>query len=687
MITYSKRCLAIIGIFVFSIMNLFSQESDKQIKKVHLIFKTHLDIGFTKLSSQVERQYIDEFIPNTLNIIEQLKAEQVEERYVWTTGSWLIWEFLHQASPEAVKKLEEAIRQGNIVWNSVPYTVESEMMSRELFAACLQRSQQLDQRFGKKTVAAKMTDVPGHTRSIVTPLYDAGITMLHIGVNSSSAVPGVPPVCRWRNTDGKEIVLLYQGTYGEDMVLPDGETVLSVNFTSDNHGPHSIARIKDIYAAARAKYPNAKIAATSLNEVAMDLQTMTSRIPIITSEIGDTWIYGFGSSPLRIARYRALSRLYTQWVQNGKLDGNSPASVDFAVRLGMIAEHTWGLDVKSHLKNWDKYDVDVFNASRNMQPFRRMEQSWAEVDENVDKAIALLPQSLQKEAFEELKKIENPEACSFKKSKDNNTTYNTEVEALKMLRSHNISVNEHGICNMQFNSINVLFGELVYQTYSAEDYTAYRNAYSRHQRDWVLRDFGKPGLENTKAKSVTVDKPYIRYSNMTKNGKNVMIQSELQFPDNKDIDPRVLPESIFVEYIIPESGKSVEMRVTFVNKPAVRLPEAYMLSIVPSDIQRILVEKTGFMVDVSDVVPGGNRQMHAIDNHIDIVTGKGTVRITSPDAPLAVIGERNMLNYSLKLPELNKGVHFCLFNNLWGTNFSMWWEGSISYRFIIEVIS
>jgi hypothetical protein len=94
----------------------------------------------------------------------------------------------------------------------------------------------------------------------------------------------------------------------------------------------------------------------------------------------------------------------------------------------------------------------------------------------------------------------------------------------------------------------------------------------------------------------------------------------------------------------------------------------------------------GEKVDVLDVVEGGNRQMHGIDHSIDIVTPKGTIRITSLDAPLVVIGERNALNYSTSLPDINKGIHFCLFNNLWGTNFSLWWEGSLSYRFKIEKI-
>jgi len=647
--------------------NLFSQQADERIKKVHLVFKTHLDIGFTELSSVVEQQYINEFIPKALDVIDQLRSEKAEESYVWTTGSWLISEYLQQATPEAVKRLETAILRGDIVWNGVPYTTGSELMSKDLFASCLNLSKQLDRRFGKKTIAAKMTDVPGHTRSIVTPLCDAGITFLHIGVNPASAVPCVPSICRWRNTDGKEIVLMYQGVYGEDMILPDGETVVSINFTNDNHGPHTMGQIKDIYAAARAKYPNASIAATSLNEIAKDMQTMVDKIPVFTSEIGDTWIYGYAGSPLRVTYYRALSRLYSQWINTGKLDMNSPVAINFAVKLGLIAEHTWGLDVKTFLKNWDKYDFDIFKESRNLPAFKLIEKSWAEQNVYINQAIALLPASLQKEARRELKDIGKAPSLKIK----NNDSYP--------------KLDEHGAYNMSVKNVDILAGKLTYQTYSSEDYTTYQNMYLREKPQWALGDFGKPGLENSNAKSATL------VTNMTnckvkKTGKGTVVQCNLQFPESKDVDPRVLPENTTIEYMIPTSGNSVEMKVSFRNKPANRLPEAYLLSFVPSGIEKILAEKTGCMVDVSDVVEGGNRQMHAIDNYIDIVTKKGTIRITSLDAPVVLIGQRKMLNYSKELPDLNDGVHFCLFNNLWGTNFTMWYEGNLSFRFKIEVV-
>lgn len=44
---------------------------------------------------------------------------------------------------------------------------------------------------------------------------------------------------------------------------------------------------------------------------------MRADLPVITSEIGDTWIYGYGSAPLRMARFRELGRLYDGWIRQG----------------------------------------------------------------------------------------------------------------------------------------------------------------------------------------------------------------------------------------------------------------------------------------------------------------------------------------------------------------------------------
>ena len=123
-----KRILTTIAAAALALTAL-AQAPDPAVRKVHIIFKTHLDIGFTDLSSKVEQKYIDEFIPKALAVADELRKSGAEERYVWTTGAWLVDAYLKQASPEAVKDLKEAIEKapdqtitGKFVFASVGQT-------------------------------------------------------------------------------------------------------------------------------------------------------------------------------------------------------------------------------------------------------------------------------------------------------------------------------------------------------------------------------------------------------------------------------------------------------------------------------------------------------------------------------------------------------------------------------------
>lgn len=644
------------------------QASDPQVEKVLVIFKTHLDIGFTDLSSKVEQRYIDYYIPKAIEVARRLREEGGDERYVWTTGAWLVDAYLRQATPEAAAELEEAIRRGDIVWNGVPYTVESESMNRALFEGILRLSQRLDARFGKHTSAAKMTDVPGHTRSIVPLLSEAGIGFLHVGTNPAVSVPDVPPVCRWRDpASGREIILMYQGSYGDTMLLPDGRTAVSINLTGDNHGPHSIEEVHRIFASLRERYPSARIVAASLNDVAAALEPMRADLPVVTSEIGDTWIYGYGSAPLRMARFRELGRLYDGWIRQGRLAPDSDAAIDFAVRLGMIAEHTWGADVKTHLRNWDKYDFDSFTAARTQPEFLFTEQSWRELDDNIDKAVALLPDPLREEAREALKQV-------------------GEVDRRPVTgNDSDRKLDAAGRYAFETKGVKCLLGGIAYQSFSNDDYTRFQDAYLTSHVQWAIEDNGKPGLDRSPARSATIEARVAKCSaERSREGRR--IRTEMVFPEDARIDPRVLPEAVRCQWEIARDGRSVAWTVDLVGKPANRMPEAYWVSIQPEELLSVVAEKTGGRVDLLDVVPGGNRQMHGIDRYVDLVTRRGTLRITSPDALLVVVGERNALNYSTQLPDLRQGIHFCLFDNLWGTNFSMWWGGDMHYRFRAEWI-
>lgn len=656
--------ISLFTFFIFlGIAGCMAQVSGEKIEKVYVAFKTHLDVGFTDLSSVVTERYVHDFIPKAIEVSERLRADGFGDRYVWTTGSWLIWKYLRTASPEAVKQLEEAIGRGDIVWNSVPYTVESETMTRELFETCLLLSKRLDKKYNKQTIAAKMTDVPGHTRSIIDLMYDAGIRLLHVGINSACPLPSVPTFCRWRSPSGNDLLLVYQKDYGEDEVLPDGKTVVSINFTGDNHGPHSYERVKKIYADLRKRYPQAQLVGASFNDVARELLLIKKDLPVVTSEIGDTWIFGYGGAPIRMAKFRAVSRLYSQWLNEGKIKKDSDVALDFAAELGLIAEHTQGVDVKTHLRQWDKYDMDKFLKGRSEGIFSMAEASWKEIDNYIDSAIAFLPASLQKEAREVV----------------------AEVDKVKLEDNSKMKPMERKRWEQPIAGGMTLAG-LSYQMFDGDDYDDFQNRYLRARYGWALDDLGKRGLKESHAVSVTLYAQTMAQS-VRKEKKGTRIITELRFPENEKVDKRVYPERIQVNCFTTKNGKRSEVALTVYGKPAVRLPESYWLSFTVPGIESVIAEKMGERVDLMDVVEKGNRQMHGIDRYVDLITSGETIRISSKEAFLLNVGEAQGLNYSTNYPDKRKGAHFNLNNNLWGTNFSMWNEGSLTYHFVIETLN
>ncbi len=659
--TTKIRLWAII-LFVCSwLINVGHAQTNNSVEKVYVVFKTHLDVGFTDLSSVVTARYMQDFIPKALDVADRLEADGKGERYVWTTGSWLVWKYLQSASPEEVARLEKAIQRGDIVWNGVPYTVESETMNLDLFNTSLLVSHRLDEKYGKHTIAAKMTDVPGHTRSIIAPMAKAGIRFLHIGVNPASPIPNVPEFCRWRDPEGNELILAYQQDYGTESLLPGGKVAISINFTGDNHGPHSYEQVKAIYADLRKRYPKAQLICASFNEIAKELLAIQESLPVVTSEIGDTWIYGYGGAPIRMAKFRALSTLYSKWLKEGKLEQASDASLNFALELGLIAEHTQGMDIKTHLRNWDKYDMDKFIAARQTEPFRKVEASWREIDQYLESSLQYLPLSLQEEAQAAFDIIDHPEQPRFSsKSETADESWSLPLLGGKLK-----------------------IGGLLYQMYDSHDYDRYLDHYLRARYGWALDDLGKTGLDSSKAVSVSLPAKVIQKETTKKKGGTDYLY-ELAFPAREGVDARAYPEKMYAHVFADKKGRKAEVEVTIWNKPAVRLPEAYWLSFEADDILSLVAEKIGQPVDLLDVVEKGNRQMHGIDRYVDLITSAGTIRIWSETAFLVNVGEARGINYSTNYPDKRGGIHFNLNNNLWGTNFSMWDEGSLTYRFTIE---
>src|SRR5690606_15014861 len=196
-------------------------------------------------------------------------------------------------------------------------------------------------------------------------------------------------------------------TYGGVTQVEGMDDVLAVVLTGDNVGPPSEAAVAATYDALRRDYPDARVIGSSLDAYAVALDAARDHLSVVTAEIGDTWIQGVGTDPTKVRHYRELSRLRRAWLERD-LSTADRARVDAMSRhLVMIPEHTWGMDEKTHLADYERYDAAGLADLRQSDAGRRCEASWAEQSSYVAAALGELDGSpLADEAKTRLAAIE-----------------------------------------------------------------------------------------------------------------------------------------------------------------------------------------------------------------------------------------------------------------------------------------
>jgi len=252
---------------------------DPSVKRVLVMFKCHFDAGFIDTQTAVVHRYFSQHFPQAMATAEQSR-ESGTHRYVWTTGSWLLYEYLEQASVQDRRRMEQAISQGDITWHAIPFSWQSEMMDADMISASISLSHSLDERFGRITTGAKMTDVPGHTRGIINPLASQGVKFLDIGVNDASTPAELPPIFLWKDSRGSSLVVMYHHSYGSVLHVPGSDLAVAIVVRDDNSGPHPLAEIEDIYLALGSQFPDAKITATGLTEISDAIKGGMEIIPV-----------------------------------------------------------------------------------------------------------------------------------------------------------------------------------------------------------------------------------------------------------------------------------------------------------------------------------------------------------------------------------------------------------------------
>jgi hypothetical protein len=640
---------------------------------IHLIFKTHLDIGFTDHAAKVRALYHERFIPQAIETGEHFYVEDPRHpMFIWTTGAWLLWDHLEHAGAARARRLERAIERGLVAWHALPFTTHSELMSPALFRAGLSYGAELDRRFGRTTIAAKMTDVPGHTRGIVPLLAEAGVKFLHLGVNEASPLPEVPGVFRWRAPGGEEVVVMYQDSYGSTHFPAGVGAGLSFAHTADNAGPQSVSQTIDVYRRLAAANPGTVIEASTLDAYADLLWARRDQLPVVDVEIGDSWIHGAGTDPAKLARFLALQRLYDRFA----VEGLTPQRLAFGRALAMVPEHTWGVDIKTYLRDRTAWDRPALEAARRTDPrFAFTEASWTEQAAYLDTALAALAPTDRGRAADELDRLAAPTPTG--ETLPGSGQHRLGGWTVEVAPTGDIAA----LLAPSGQRLDGCEGSLLgfrYESYDAADVQAHLDSYLVIRPDWALLDHDKPGLDQAATAISATWQPAlaeIRADGETLTLVGVMPArafGELGAP--RTVELRLAPE-----------GAALSLTLTLRDKPANRMPEAGFLTFTPTAATAWSFLKLGLWQPAGRIARRAGGQLQAV-SAVRAALPDGKVELAPLDTPLVTAADRPFMVFSAEPPDYARGVRFNLHNNKWGTNFPMWWSGTLVARFRLAVV-
>ncbi len=658
-----------------------------EVKRVLVMFKCHFDAGFIDTQAAVVHRYFSEYFPRAIQIAQQSR-DSGKPRYVWTTGSWLLYEYLEQASTAERQRMENAITNGDIAWHALPFTWQTEMLDASMISGSVSISRSLDRRFGRTTTGAKMTDVPGHTRGIISPLAAEGIQFLDIGVNDASTPAQLPTFFVWKDRSGSTLTVMYHLGYGSVAQVPGSDLAIAIVVRGDNSGPHPAEEIARIYSDLGRQFPNAQITATNLTGIAHAVEPFRKNLPVVSEEIGDSWIHGIASDPLKVARYREVMRLRRSWIAGGKFQCGDATDLALLRKVLLEAEHTWGTDTKTWL-DFDHYTPRDLAAMLDTKNYKVVEYSWTEKRQDLFDGLATLPAPLREESQAALSSLVAKEpqfagAASHPAAGDIETTH-----FVLALDPHNGAIqrlhNKHS--GREWASADHPLGLLSYQTLSLDDYARFFTNYVISTEDWAKKDFGKPNMDHFGARSFEWQ-PALAQLQVTEDAQGHRVLARLEFsdPDAFASGRASFPQKIYLELSLPRAEPLIHLDVSWFQKPATRMSEALWLTFHPIAPNPLgwAMDKCGELVSPLDVAVGGSRHLHALSTGFSYRDNDHSFVVETIDAPLIALGEKSALNFSRSQPDLSGGVHCNLFNNAWGTNYIMWFGEDMRLRFVLR---
>ena len=696
---------------------------------VHVVFMNHLDVGYNGIPqvgfiNNILNIYFHEYFPRASRLGDEMYSIDPRAGFVYTTHPWLISLYLdcppnlvlngiplECPSPSELQDFKTALTKGYITWHGGPMNMQVELMNEDILKLALQLSMNLDAQFSFQAKVLSQRDVPGLTAAAIPTLLQYGsVNAVSVGVNPGSAPPDVPNLFQWEYNNQSVLGLWHPGGYplnpGDSLVNPGGlsymdcvyseaeASVLAFSFRTDNTGPPmSIDEVQRSYNILQEEFPEAQVFASTLEGFTSSV-TDWSLLPVVTEEIGDTWIQGVASDPLKMAQFRALSSGFTHCLLDGKCDYSDQVVQNSSRFLIKLAEHTWGLPNVRDIVNWTN---SAFQKAKNATTYVNAENSWIEQRKFVDFTLEASEGHILHQYLTNALADINPIPPSLDGYEEIDPT-----QTFKLLNSSvTLSFDaKGGWINMlafqpgsghsyNFASVDNPLAVLSYHTYNESDFQFMSSLYDY---------YGNSGYDKPNSTANAHPDSSIYYSMLT-----ALYQSQSNLADfilQIKHDPLAhsyygAPELIWIRLVLSTNMQPPKLLLNFelvwISKTATRLAEATMFSFTPmkqssssnwiGTVQKISDSRS---VSFSHVVKNGSQYQHVAQqvtlDETTTSTPHAQVILASPDVPLVcpiVSDVKTPTPFPAPLDPIDAskvlGVAFNLHNNIWNTNYPLWY--------------
>ena len=700
-----------------------------------VVFKTHLDIGYTETIDGVLARYRGEMMDQALDLVESTRSLPEGQQFSWSLAGWPLEHALGPLQdPVRRERIAQAVRDHAITFHALPFTTHTETQDLEDLVRGLGHSSRLARRFGKPLpIAAKMTDVPSHSWVLPTLLSQAGVRFLHLGCNPMSAQVQVPPLFWWEGPDGSRILCAYTHDYGSGLRPPRGwpsHHYLAMMMTGDNKGPPTPAAVAKFRRDAAGQHPSAQLHIGTLDDFARAVIAENPDLPVVRGDMPDTWIHGWMSMPREAAAVRrsralapALEMLDTQlkaWGIHG--GGCEPALAQAYEQSGLFSEHTFGparpiRGIWNHGLPRYLYG-NAWRTARRNGAYSLYEQSFDDkrvfahtshdiISRELTSRLQMLASAVtggderivvfnalpwprsgliavpgHPELILLAKDIPAGGYRSFRPDQarkpivlpDAPATFETPLFKISFdLRRGGISslIDKSSGLELADHASPHAIGQFLHERFDQPRMEEYHRTYGKGRAPYSWFKGDIP--------------PGVKYAALTP-AEWTISRSRSEFADTVTLtaaDPVGLADEISTTFIFPHHQPWVEVEWRVVAKTPDPLPEGGWLCF-PFAVRdpRFTLGRLAGPVDPSrDLVAGSNRDYFCLNSGLMIQGADGTgIGLCPLDSPCVSLGEPGLWKFSRDDVPRKPTVFVNLYNNQWNTNFPEWQEGSWTSR-------